>query len=97
LALYSGSLGEIVAIPAGGWLSIGYLGIFGTVLGFLWYFEGIQQIGASRAAIFINFVPINGVLLATLILAEPLTSALLLGGVLVVSGSWLTNRPTRRP
>ena len=92
-ALVSGSLFNIAAIPFGDWLSIGYLGVFGTVLGFLWYFEGIQRIGASRAAIFINFVPINGVLLATLLLDEPVTTALLTGGLLVVSGSWLTNRP----
>lgn len=96
-ALISGSLFEIAAIPFSGWLSIGYLSVFGTVLGFLWYFEGIQRIGASRAAIFINFVPINGVLLAMLILDEPLTLALVFGGLLVVSGSWLTNRPARKP
>ncbi|HKI51463.1 MAG TPA: DMT family transporter [Geothermobacteraceae bacterium] len=96
-ALFSGRLFEIVSIPASGWLSIGYLGVFGTVVGFLWYFEGIQRIGASRAAIFINFVPINGVLLALLILHEPLTLALLFGGILVVTGSWLTNRPVRKP
>jgi drug/metabolite transporter (DMT)-like permease len=95
-AVYSGSIAEIGAIPLSGWLSIGYLGLFGTVLGFLWYFEGIQRIGASRAAIFINFVPINGILLATLLLQEPLTSALVSGGLLVVTGSWLTNRPGRR-
>lgn len=96
-ALVSGSLFNIAAIHFSSWLSIGYLGVFGTVLGFLWYFEGIQRIGASRAAIFINFVPINGVLLAMLILDEPLTSALVFGGLLVVSGSWLTNRPARTP
>ncbi|MCX5840677.1 MAG: hypothetical protein NTY16_04315, partial [Deltaproteobacteria bacterium] len=36
--------------------SIFYLGFFGTVLGFLWYYEGIQVIGPSRAAVFINLV-----------------------------------------
>ena len=49
------------------WIVIGYLGLFGTVIGFLWYFQGIQSIGPSRAAVFINFVPVNGVLLATLL------------------------------
>lgn len=95
-ATLAGTLNEITSIPLAGWLSIGYLGVFGTVVGFLWYFQGIRQIGASRAAIFINFVPLNGVLLAMLVLDEPLTLALLSGGVLVVTGAWLTNQPAGR-
>ena len=75
------------------WCSIGYLGLFGTVVGFLWYFEGIQTIGPSRAAVFINFVPVNGVLLATLLLGEPLDISLLGGGLLVVLGAYLANAP----
>jgi drug/metabolite transporter (DMT)-like permease len=74
-------------------LSIGYLGLFGTVFGFLWYFEGIQQIGPARAAVFINFVPVNGVLLGVLLLGEPLNLSLLGGGVLVVVGAYLANAP----
>ena len=73
------------------WLSILYLGMFGTVVGFLWYFQGIHSIGPSRAAVFINFVPVNGVFLATVLLGEPLTMSLLIGGGLVLSGSYMAN------
>ncbi len=74
-------------------MNIAYLGLFGTVIGFLWYFEGIKQIGPSRAAVFINFVPVNGVLLATLVLGESLDFTLLGGGALVVCGAYLANSP----
>jgi drug/metabolite transporter (DMT)-like permease len=90
-AVRQGSFAEAVSYPPAAWLSLAYLGMFGTVIGFLWYFQGIQLIGPSRAAVFINFVPVNGVLLATLILGEPLTLSLLSGGVLVVTGSYLAN------
>ncbi|PLX81249.1 MAG: EamA family transporter [Desulfuromonas sp.] len=92
-ALYYGSLPESVGFSWMTWLSIGYLGLFGTVIGFLWYFEGIQKIGPSRAAVFINFVPVNGVLLATLLLGETLDLSLLGGGLLVVCGAYLANAP----
>lgn len=92
-ALLGGQLGQLATISVNSWLCIAYLGIFGTVIGFIWYFQGIQQIGASRAAIFINFVPLNGVLLAILLLGEPLTQAVAGGGLLVIGGAWLTNRP----
>jgi drug/metabolite transporter (DMT)-like permease len=74
------------------WLNLAYLGIFGTVLGFVWYYEGIQKIGATRAGLFINFVPISAVLLAFLLLKEPLTNSLLAGTLLVSGGVYLTNR-----
>ena len=92
-ALAYGSLPEAAHFSWPVWCSIGYLGLFGTVVGFLWYFEGIQTIGPSRAAVFINFVPVNGVLLATLLLDEPLDISLLGGGLLVVLGAYLANAP----
>jgi len=90
-ALLQGDLAAVVSYPLTAHISLIYLGMFGTVIGFLWYFQGILAIGPSRAAVFINFVPVNGVLLATLILGEPLTLSLLAGGILVISGSYLAN------
>ena len=75
------------------WWNIFYLGFFGTVLGFLWFYEGINQIGPTKAGLFINFVPISAILLAFLILGEPLTLSLLIGTLLVSAGVYLTNRP----
>lgn len=90
-AIQQGSLNAAMSYSPATWLSLMYLGMFGTVIGFLWYFQGIQTIGPSRAAVFINFVPVNGVLLATLVLGEPITLSLLTGGILVISGSYLAN------
>lgn len=75
------------------WGNIFYLGFFGTVLGFVWFYEGINQIGPTKAGLFINFVPISAILLAFLILSEPLTISLLIGTLLVTTGVYLTNRP----
>jgi drug/metabolite transporter (DMT)-like permease len=75
------------------WASIFYLGFFGTVLGFLWYYQGIQKIGPTRAGLFINFVPISAILLAFIFIGEPITMSLLIGTILVSSGVYLTNRP----
>jgi drug/metabolite transporter (DMT)-like permease len=73
------------------WLGISYLGIFGTVLGFVWYYEGIKKIGPTRAGQFINFVPISAIVLAFFILGEPITRSLLLGSLFVISGVYLAN------
>jgi drug/metabolite transporter (DMT)-like permease len=84
-----------LASPAA-WAGLLFLGVLGTAVGFLWYYEGIRAIGPARAAVFINFVPVSGVLFGWLILSETLTRSLLAGAALVVAGVFLTNRPNGR-
>jgi drug/metabolite transporter (DMT)-like permease len=86
-------LADCIYYSISDWWNIFYLGFFGTVLGFVWFYEGINQIGPTKAGLFINFVPISAILLAFLILGEPLTLSLLIGTLLVSAGVYLTNRP----
>ena len=51
-----------------GWLAILQLALLGTVVGFVWWYEGVKALGASRAALFVNLVPVFGTLLAALLL-----------------------------
>jgi drug/metabolite transporter (DMT)-like permease len=74
------------------WLCIFYLGIFGTVVGFVWYYQGVERLGPTRAGLFINFVPVFAILSALLILGESVTPSLAVGAALVISGVYLTNR-----
>ncbi|QGZ40358.1 EamA family transporter [Pseudoduganella flava] len=74
------------------WAGLGYLGAFGTVLGFVWYYEGVKAIGASRTAVFNNLVPVFGISLAALLLGEQVLASMVAGGVLVAAGVTLTNR-----
>lgn len=74
------------------WAGLVFLGVFGTAVAFVWYYEGIRQLGAARTVVFNNLVPIFGVLLGWLILGEALSVSLLLGGVMAVGGVFLVNR-----
>jgi drug/metabolite transporter (DMT)-like permease len=75
------------------WAALGYLVVFGSVIPFLWFYEGVKALGAARAAQFINLVPPLAVIESVVLLGEPLTPALLVGSALVVAGLYLTNRP----
>lgn len=79
-----------------GWAAILFLGLFGTALAFTWYAEGVQRLGAGRAAAFINLVPVAAVLLAAWLLGERLILAELAGGALVLLGVTLTNTAVRQ-
>ena len=90
-ALHEGMPADIRYYTAIDWFSIFYLGFFGTVLGFVWYYEGINKIGAAKASLFINFVPISAIVLAFFLLEEPITISLGIGASLVITGVYLTN------
>ncbi|MCP4347315.1 MAG: EamA family transporter [Desulfobacterales bacterium] len=90
-AVFNGVVHEIALYSAIDWLCLFYLGFFGTVLGFFWYYEGINRIGPMKASVFINFVPISAIILAYFILGEPVTPSLFVGAVLVISGVYATN------
>ncbi|HOX00346.1 MAG TPA: DMT family transporter [Deltaproteobacteria bacterium] len=91
-ALLEGMAGNLGGYSLFAWLSIVYLGFFGTCLGFIWYYEGIREIGPSRAGVFINFVPISAVIMSFFFLGETIDASLLIGAALVLTGIYLTNR-----
>jgi drug/metabolite transporter (DMT)-like permease len=77
------------------WGVVLYQAILGA-LAHVWWYEGVKAVGPSRSAIFMNFQPVVGVLLAAALLGETITLAQVLGGLAVLVGVALTTR-TRVP
>ncbi len=96
-AVFEEPWAALAALPPSGWGAIAYLGALGTVVAFLWFYQGVQKIGPARASIFLSFVPVFGVIIAALVLGEPILVSMMVGGAMVVGGVLLTNRPERRP
>jgi drug/metabolite transporter (DMT)-like permease len=90
-AVYEGLPGLLFSINTGSWAALAYLGIFGTALGFTWYYRGINAIGTARAAVFINMVPVFAILLSWLVLSETFKLSVIIGGLLVLGGVKLAN------
>lgn len=76
-----------------GWLSILYMSVFASVLGYLFQMVSIQRIGAPRTAVFINLVPIFTIIQSVTVLGESITLMKLIGAAIVISGVYLTTRP----
>ena len=81
-------------VPLSVWVALGYLGIMGTVVAFVWYYDGIRAIGATRAAIFNNLVPVFAVIFSVFILQENVSWYTWIGGLFVISGVLFVNLPT---
>jgi len=99
LALVAFARGEL-AFPhasTAAWLSLAYMGVFGTALAYVWYLEGVGALGPARAAIFVNLVPVAAIALGVLLLGERITTPIVVGAGLVVVGIWLINRQAVPP
>jgi drug/metabolite transporter (DMT)-like permease len=91
-AFQAGLVNDLQRISPVAGLSLLYLGILGSAFGFSWYYTGVQVIGAAKAAIFINLVPVSAIALAWLILREPIDASIVIGGGFVITGVFCTNR-----
>ena len=80
-------------IPSGtGILLALYVGIFPSMLAQLFYMRGVELIGPQRTALFYNFVPVTGALMAVAVLGEPFAWYHALGFILVLSAVILAER-----
>jgi drug/metabolite transporter (DMT)-like permease len=94
-ALADGVLAQAAGASLLIWANLLFLGVMATGLAFIWYYQGIRAIGAARAGIFINLVPVAAVAMGLAILGEEVGLSMLLGGAMVLAGVFLTNRPGR--
>ena len=74
------------------WTILAIQGIFSTTLAFLWYCEGLEKLGAGKATLFLNVIPLSTILMATAILNEPLFIAQIIGAGMVCLGVCLAER-----
>jgi drug/metabolite transporter (DMT)-like permease len=74
------------------WTVVLYQAILGAVA-HVWWYEGVKEVGPSRAAIFMNLQPIVGLVLAWLLLGERIGVPELVGGAAVLTGVALTTHP----
>lgn len=79
-----------------GWAIALYTALGASVISQVTYIRGIELIGANRAGLFINLVPIFGTLLSILILGEDFHLYHATALALVFSGIWLAEHGSRR-
>jgi drug/metabolite transporter (DMT)-like permease len=85
------------ALPdAQGWAVIVFTAIFPSILAQIFYIRGVELIGANRAGLFINLVPIFGTLLSVVLLREEFHLYHAIAIALTLGGIWLAEVSGRR-
>lgn len=71
------------------WVAIVYLAVFPTCLALLLYNKLLTEVEASKTTVILFLIPVYGLLLGVLMLGDPLTWAMILGGIITIVGVWL--------
>lgn len=83
---------EIPHITSTGWISILILGIFGSGLAYIAWYDALHVLPASQLGVFIYIEPLVTMIVAASLLAEAITVVAVIGGVLTILGVYLVNR-----
>ena len=76
---------EMLQLPAFSLILLLYISIFATVLGYLFWINGVKHLGAARTSVFYNLLPVFAALVSYLF-GQPLTLDQILGMVVVLAG-----------
>jgi drug/metabolite transporter (DMT)-like permease len=100
LFVASGDLAPARTLSPRGIAALLYLAIPGQALGHWFWQEGVAQLGAARAGLYLYLEPLATLALAVPLLGEPFGPFTALGGALVLAGVWVgqgEQRPLSKP
>ena len=89
-------VGAVPQVTAKGWLIVAYTIIFPALISQMFYVRGVELIGANRASLFINLIPLFGALGSVLILGEELQPFHIIAAVLIAIGIGIAEWSARR-
>lgn len=92
IAFEPGGLAAYMGASTRALAGVVYLGSFGTVISFVFFYVGVQRLGAARAAAYSVLVPLFGVAATIALLGESLEPPAFLGAGVVIAGLWLMQR-----
>lgn len=70
-------------------LTVVYMAIFPSILAYLFWNRGVQELGAPKAGLFSHLMPLYGILLSAVFLGEKIHTSHLLGMVCIFAGIYL--------
>jgi len=89
-------LGDLLNLSPEGWGAVLFLGIACSGLAYIFWYDALQALPSAQVGAFIYLEPLVTVVVASVVLAEPLYWAALIGGAVILLGVWLVNRTPQR-
>jgi drug/metabolite transporter (DMT)-like permease len=75
------------------WIALAVAGLIGAALAKVWMLRGVRRVGGTRASVLMLSEPLTGVILAAILLGQGINQVQLIGGIGVLAGALLAQRP----
>lgn len=69
-----------------------YTGVLASIVAFIAWNTGVVKLGANRAGIYLNFIPVFATIFAVIFIGEKVLLSQVIGGLLVVAGVYWTGK-----
>jgi drug/metabolite transporter (DMT)-like permease len=92
----SGAWVELARPTVAGWSGVLFLGLACSGLAYIFWYDALEHAHANEVSAFHYIQPFITVLVAALLLGENMTWITLLGGIVILFGVWLVNRPATK-
>lgn len=86
---------QILTIPWDGWMAILFLGVLCSGIAYFFWYDALKVLPVAQTGAFLYLEPIITVVVAALLIKEAILLATLIGGIIILIGVWLVNRPTQ--
>lgn len=83
---------DLAGFTSDSWLAVAFLGFLCSGLGYIFWYDALKVMPAAQVGVFQYIQPLVTVIVAALILSEPLYGISLLGGAVILVGVWLVQR-----
>lgn len=85
ISVPTGDIFNMLSMTPAAWAGTIYLGVFGSCLGMVFYFQALKRLPVSVAALTLTLLPVFGVTTAMLFLGESLSWIQLAGAVIIIT------------
>ena len=90
--LWSLAQGMHITFSAGAVAGLAYVGVFPSVVGYIFWNNAVARVGPNKAGMFMHLMPVFASLLAIAFLGERLHLFHVAGMAMILGGIWLTTR-----
>ena len=97
LLIWEIAAGNFIMPDMEGWAIVAYAGLLPSLVSQILYVRGVELIGPNRAGLFINTIPIFGMLLSILLIGEKLETFHIVAMALVLGGIAVAERGRPKP
>ncbi len=92
LLLVRGDPGALAHVHGAGWMALGFLGVVCSGLAYIAWYDALKELPAARVGVFLYVEPLVAMVVAAIVLHEPITAASLVGGAMILGGVSLVTR-----